>query len=375
MLRPNSPRPPSGTTSTGGAPADTGAPRTHSCDIPAERSVPRRSVQGNLQATCDPGGSKRSPFQAAGRPGKTGGFSSETIAQLQLTRREAKTSRKRGHFDQLQRLGPPLADRCRPRRAPSPASTPALDARTASARCQRLAPLGEHRPHHARRTAAGRRSSTGGGRNASRTTAECTFGGGRNAPAAATAAASHRRASAGQTVSTPYSPVPALATSRSATSFCSISVASRTPPVVAASSSSAKQDRRRDVVGKVADDADLIAGLGRRAEPVRRRSRRGRPSRTSPCTTVTFGSAAARAPRRDRDRPRRRAAGRPAPPAGAVIAPRPGPISTNDRRASAPSAATSLATQAGSRKCWPNRLRASHRSTRLRRIADRSPRQ
>src|SRR5262245_43133946 len=43
---------------------------------------------------------------------------------------------------------------------------------------------------------------------------------------------------------------------------------------------------------------------------------------------------------------------------GSVIAPRPGPISINRSVGSGAMAATSLATHAASRKCWPNRLRA-----------------
>ena len=43
---------------------------------------------------------------------------------------------------------------------------------------------------------------------------------------------------------------------------------------------------------------------------------------------------------------------------GRVMAPRPGPISRNVSSGEGSMAATSLRAQAGSRKCWPNRLRA-----------------
>ena len=79
---------------------------------------------------------------------------------------------------------------------------------------------------------------TGGGRNASRTTADETCGGGRKAPGGRARMRVTSACSPARIDSTPYSLVPGLAVSRSATSRCSMSVASASPPVVAASFSS-----------------------------------------------------------------------------------------------------------------------------------------
>src|SRR5215203_4773945 len=56
MLRPNSPRPPSGTTSTGGAPAETDCTTDTLMLIPAERCVFwTHHVQGHEQGNRRPG--------------------------------------------------------------------------------------------------------------------------------------------------------------------------------------------------------------------------------------------------------------------------------------------------------------------------------
>ncbi len=68
------------------------------------------------------------------------------------------------------------------------------------------------------------------------------------------------RAAAEHADSTPHSPVPGAAARRSATSRCSISVASLMRRPSCASAEQAEQDRRRDVVGQVARDANRLAG-------------------------------------------------------------------------------------------------------------------
>src|SRR5439155_10037307 len=81
-------------------------------------------------------------------------------------------------------------------------------------------------------------------------------------------------------------------------------------------------------------------------------------SRKSPSTTVRFGGAAARS-----DAARSRSISNAvtclaASASGLVSAARPGPISMNSSSGFGAIAAMTFAIHAGSRKCWPNRLRA-----------------
>ena len=142
--------------------------------------------------------------------------------------------------------------------------------------------------------------------------------------------------------------------SRSATSCCSISVASRSTPS-GRSLEQAKQDRRGDVVWQVADHPDLAVGsrveladapsparsivenVGRDHRHVRKLPRLERRREIAIDLDGQQRVGACRERTGDRARPGTDLE-KPIVGAGAI-------------------AATSLATQAGSRKCWPNRFR------------------
>ena len=194
-------------------------------------------------------------------------------------------------------------------------------------------------------------TSRAGGRKRRRTTADFTFGGGRNAPGGSdrmrSASASKRHLNRERAVHRRtwlgHQPVRHFLLEHERG-------VSKQPALVRVVEQ-LEQDWRRDVVGKVPDDAN------RRWRSSRSRSDR-LTSRKSACTSAQVREAERAGPQPGRDRflPRRRASTRAA--SGTVKAPRPGPISRNVSSGSVASASTSFATQAGSRKCWPNRLRA-----------------
>src|SRR5947208_2454256 len=81
-------------------------------------------------------------------------------------------------------------------------------------------------------------------------------------------------------------------------------------------------------------------------------------SRKSPSTTVRFGAALTRrAAARSRSISKAMTE-RAVVTSGSVSAARPGPISMNSSSGVGAIALTTFTTHAGSRKCWPNRLRA-----------------
>ncbi len=136
---------------------------------------------------------------------------------------------------------------------------------------------------------------------------------------------------------------------RSATSRCSISVASAMR-AARLELEQAKQNRRRDVVGKIAGDANRAPRLGGSAAS---RSI----SSTSPDTIDAFdGSLGVSSAMRSRSismATRRDTL-------GASLQrenPRPGPISRNRSSGAGAMASTTLSAQTGSRKCCPKRLR------------------
>ena len=135
---------------------------------------------------------------------------------------------------------------------------------------QHLPPLREHRPHDLDHQ-LGSSTSGGGGRNASRTTAERTLGAGRNAPGGSdssrvTSAPERRRS-----VSTPYRRSRARRSDDRPPPSAASASRLRTRPACDAVEQP-KQDRRRDVVGEVADDARPCVGCApdRVARPRRR---------------------------------------------------------------------------------------------------------
>ena len=166
------------------------------------------------------------------------------------------------------------------------ASAPVLAQTADSAFAKHLAPLGEHRSHHAPRTAprpTARRRAAG---TPARTTAECTFGRGRNAPGGRVRTGRTSAWSCDQ--DRQHAVVAASRASarcRSATSRCSISVAStRRPPVaLCARAAGTGSATRRCRAGCPRP------GVGRSARPPRGRSRGSRRA-----TSVTFGGSAAR---------------------------------------------------------------------------------
>ena len=162
---------------------------------------------------------------------------------------------------------------------------------------QRLPALHEHRPHHPLERRARLRRAATDGLKVSRTTAEWTFGGGRNAPGGSVSSALHVGLQRARRSSARRSPSSRLgATSRSATSSCSITVASSESRADWREAEELEQDRRRDVVGQVAGDPQRA----RRPDSGARSK-----SRMSPTTTGRRSAgAAAGAPRRDRDRSR-----------------------------------------------------------------------
>ena len=199
----------------------------------------------------------------------------------------------------------------------------------------------------------GRRESAGGRR------ADWTFGGGRNAPGGSV---STRSTSARWPIRTRQHAVVAACRARPP--------AGRRPPAAASASrrraarpsscsvEQLEQDRRGDVVGQVAGDANGRSALARREQLGDREidARGNRPRR--PCT---FGGA--RVAKRGREiaidldgddragargqRARQRAAAR-------------ADLEERLVRLRVRSPRSPCATQAGSRKCWPKRLRAAH---------------
>ena len=140
-----------------------------------------------------------------------------------------------------------------------------------------------------------------------------------------------------------------------------MSVASASGTPAASQLRQLEQDRRRDVVGQVAGNAHRTSApdRGQRARSADRSE--SRPSRKSPSSTVTFGGRVPRAERRQiavdlaRQRPTRaRGSERPRqrPAAGTDLEER-------RRPACGSIASTTLRDPRGSRKCWPNRLRAT----------------
>ena len=135
-----------------------------------------------------------------------------------------------------------------------------------------------------------------------------------------------------------------------------------------------EQDRRRDVVGQVAGDADAArsAVAARQSRRVGRR-RENRRRRRSRCAGAARRSSAARSRSISKATTRLRARGERAGQRAAAGA----DLEERVVRPAARSRATTLSTHAGSRKCWPNRFRAADRSlaARPRRRSSPSPRQ
>ena len=261
----------------------------------------------------------------------------------------AKNVRKPSQFCELQRLRTPAWGRCR--RAPGArrGSAAARRRRTArSALRERLAPLREHRPHHRSNSGLVRRAATAGRpeRRAARPPSGPWAPAGTR-PAAASAAAGRRRAAARGWPARRSRCVPGRRLEPSATSRCSISVASTSRPLLAMRAEQPEQDRRGDVVGQVAGDPERRLARQRRQielEEVARApaSTFGGSRGASAATMSRSISTAVRCATRGASR--------------SVSAPGPGPISRNRSVGRGSIAATSLSAHAGSRKCWPNRF-------------------
>ena len=269
MLRPNSPRPPSGTTSTGGAPADTGCAADTLMRHPSRTQRHRCTrVQGNeLRQPIDPGGSKRSPFQAAGSACKNGRVSSETIAQLQLTGADEGRAQARP-FRPARASRDAASDRCRPPRAPRTGSTPRSTPNGFSAllivfrrwvnivrTIRTNSSLVGNR--HLRRP---KRQPDDGGMHL-RLAAETRPGG---SDRTRVTSALHRGQDRQDAV------VAGADLGDQAIGDLLLQHQHRVAHAVGLRGEieQREQDRRRDVVGEVADDANLVAGTGRRAEPL-----------------------------------------------------------------------------------------------------------
>ena len=347
MFMPNSPRPPSGTTSSMALPSD--VTRHGLTRIPAGRDLDAAQEPQRL-ATATPTGRRRlgPPTHSTDVPGGWERLRTdrrdfaETIAQLDARKLKPTRPQAPANSASCQRLRPaPCRRRPAASAAPSGRRRPAAQTRF-RAFASVLRRWVKTRCGPAASNSAGRVDiGVAGAGTRSRTTAEWTFGGGRNAPGGSVSSRLDVGAQRRQDASARRSRrCPGGASSRSATSRCSISVASRRArPSRTRASSSLNRIGDDDVVGEVAGDADRATPTG--GAPARPaasgRSRRGsRPRRPS-----AFGGARAREARRPgRDRSRRRAPCRRARPAGSVSAPRPGPISRNgssalraDRRA------------------------------------------
>ena len=120
-----------------------------------------------------------------------------------------------------------------------------------------------------------------------------------------------------------------------------------------------EQQRRRDVVGQVADDAQRAAARG--ASAAKSNSSASASCSVKPCAAV---NRCAQQPRPGRDRSRwRRACRRVRSSSGSVSAPRPGPISTrwSPRLRGERRRRCVRCTRGSCRKCWPKRLRGGGR--------------
>ena len=272
MLRPNSPRPPSGTTSTGGAPADDRLRlgHTHAKSQPDVRAPERPARPGKAhRQPIEPGRVRKVAVQAAGSACKTRRVFVGNYSTASLYGRDEDAARKRGQFRPARASRAAASDRCPPPSAPGQRPSPRLRRERLQGVGDGLPPLREHGPHHADE---GRRvvevAPSAAGTSAGRR---------RNAPSAA---AETRRAAATGPASRRHAARSARSARRSRRCRPSPPGDPRLPSAASASRRGRRrsggeleqpeQDRRRDVVGKVADDANLI-----------RRSRRRRPATPS----------------------------------------------------------------------------------------------
>ena len=292
MFRPNSPSPPRGTTSRRGWLeagsawcTDIGAlalptPRTRGAAMTTQDSVGCRTQRLGRQHGSRPAGTAdeaarwpRNPVtppdweaggragpigacQAAGRAVSTGVISPVFPRELYHTSRVSgiEDMRKPRQFFKMQRLRPPAG------------STPACR-RTSAARCPREAAAALERvPSILRRWENSERTIVSNRRRSGdvdlrRPEVQADDAGpdlaaaGRNAPGGSVSIGSTSASSCTMIDSAPYCLVPGGDATRSATSRCSISVASRSLPLDRREFEQAEQDGRRHVVGQVADDA------------------------------------------------------------------------------------------------------------------------
>ena len=243
---PNSPSPPSGTTCRDGAistwtPTRVGAMKK--APEPFRIIVVRRYA--------------RPRDQAAGRCLRRGQKNSTESAF-----RRSENVGKSCYFNDLQRLGPSAGVDAGGGQSAAVRIDANFDGERPQRVGERLPPLREHAADHPLEEARRPSARTAGGRKVEAD----------RAPSAPPAAAETRPAESpaacvdvgpplDSTLSTPYSAVPGLATMRSATSRCSISVASLTRPP-RFELEQAEQNRRRDVVGKIAGDANRRIASG-----------------------------------------------------------------------------------------------------------------
>ncbi len=361
MLRPNSPRPPRGTTSTaacanGTLDADIGIPARHCLDtLPSAphllAKAGRRSV--GLRRLLPPTHSHRRPGWL-GAPGKYTGGLGETIAQAGRWRRRSR----RRQVPRIQRAAgfrAGASGRCPAAARMAAPSRPAPDAAAFNPLAMVLRRWVKTM-RTSRMSVSRWRTGKAGARKRSRTSAERTLGRGRKAPGgssksrvdlgrerrrdgehAVVARARHR-----------HQPVGHFGLHHQG------GVDEARPP--GRQRRQHEEDGRADVVGQVAHDPHRRGRVG--SEPaaeqrvdvgvehvagVHREVRHGLRLEAGGQVAIHF----------DGQHPRRRGAA-----SGRVMAPVPGPISRKASVGAARQASTTLAHQAGSRKCWPKRLRA-----------------
>ena len=234
MFRPNSPRPPRGTTSTAGAACgsldtDIGIPaRLLTWTRRRGRAPTGEGATGSRRSSATPIADALEPtFRTAGSLPEN----DRRVARDYSTgraRRGAPGVRKCREFNELQGFGAPASGRCRRPRRTAAASTPVGRSRGPSRPLRDgLAPLGERGCAPAGTTSVGRVTPAGRGRKRSRTSADRTVGTGRKAPGGrARSGSTSARERGQQGEHAVVAGARAGPTSRSATSACSISVAS-----------------------------------------------------------------------------------------------------------------------------------------------------
>ena len=208
MLRPNSPRPPSGTTSTAGAPATPRRGHTHANPSQAQPGLAQATGAPSGEGTPHAGGLRmaRATDAQNRRPGRW-----EPPEKTRRVSRNYSTASLRA--GQGVRQAPPIrpgaASRDVARIDTRRASTAVASRRPLVANGLRALAIVFRRcvniVRTIRTTRSGRRTGNGGGRKVRRTTADWTWGAGRNAPGGRASRGVTSALRAVRSVSTPYS--------------------------------------------------------------------------------------------------------------------------------------------------------------------------